>query len=729
MISNSIHLDKTCQICGSTNYNEDESGFYTCSTCGCVSDIRCFIELDYESFGKLAKVKSKNINHNNSDDDEIENENLDNLSNDSDSFDKDTNFKTNLTRNNSSINNDNYSSTFSRKSSRNKIIKVEKSLNEILLDSQNTYQNIFICLSKEYLKNISDDIKKEFIDNSKKIWLNYISKEYDIQSIYGTSTGRERNPNLKNFVRSRQNTMDENDIKNNVLNQNNEIKKNLKKKQTIYDIVKCRKIKSKNVMNSYKISLERKKKIPNRELIRQFSEEYEAVIKFIKEDENIKNKSKEYNLDINSINETISYQNLIKVSNILNINLSIDYTFEDLIHKIFVSQSLNYQTTISFPFDKQKTTLNSDYFLFLLYQSFNNNLKLNIPLLNSDLLVKVRNFDYISQLSLNDLIFFKFSNYGKYIKLINQYDKNNIEFFVIKGNKIIEYIVLKLLKLTYDFLVFCQKILIKLKDEYISFLKSKYILEQICIGIIIYALKIFYGINDLPYISLLIKNIDMHNIKELNEVFTIYEENSKNDILCLIYKSLPSLNEIIQNLTKIIENDINNQVIYLRVDNKKNYSKEYKEKLCNIYSKEIFKDLNINYSERNINELKDKFIQENKENKKNKKQIKINLNINQKFQLKKKQKKEKIKEFGLTHFLKEEISYYKYNQIENEKDYEIPLPCDTIINYKRQAMKFSNVEPKTTEVVLMYLFCRYFKIDYSSINAIVKFTEKNLEKE
>ena len=76
------------------------------------------------------------------------------------------------------------------------------------------------------MNGIKEDYKKDFIENSKKIWLNYISKEYDIQSIYGTSIGRERNPNLKTVIRSRQNTIDENDIKNNVLNQNNEIKKN-----------------------------------------------------------------------------------------------------------------------------------------------------------------------------------------------------------------------------------------------------------------------------------------------------------------------------------------------------------------------------------------------------------------------------------------------------------------------------------------------------------------------
>ena len=720
MLTNTIHLNKPCQICLSTNYREDESGFYSCSQCGCISEIRCFVEIEYENYNKTIKLKSKNILHNNSSDEEIENENLENISNDDDnSFDNDTNFKTNLTRNNSSINNDNYSSTFSRKSSRSKIIKVEKSLKEILLESQIIYQNIFKALSKEYLNGIKEDFKKEFIENSKKIWLNYISKEYDIQNIYGTSTGKNRNPNLKNVIRSRQNTFDEVDNKTNI----NEVKKN-KKKKTIYNILENKKLKGKNIINFYKKNFQ-KKKIPNKELIRQFNEEYEAVIKFIKEDENIRKKSKEFNLDLNSIKSTISYIELIKICNILNLNLKVDFSFEELIHKIFINQSLNYQTTISFSFDIQKTTLNSDYFLFLLYQSFNDCLKINFPLLNSDLLVKVRNFDYISQLSLNDLIFFKYSNYGKYIKLLNQFDKNNSEFFIKKGNQILEYIILKLLKLTFEFLVFCKKILRKLKDKYISFLKNKYIIEHICIGIIIYSLKIFYGINDLPYISLLIKNKEMCKIKELNEIFSIYEEKSKNDFLCLIYNNLPSLNHIIKNFSEIIEKEINNQVIYLKIDSKKNCNKEYKEKFCTIYSNEIFKNLNINYSERNINELKEKFIPNKKEKIKNKK---INIKKSENFILKKLKKKEKIKE-EITPFLKEEINFYQENKKNNNEEFLITLPCDTIVKYKRHAMKFSNVEPRTTEILIFYLFSRYFKIDFTSLHSIVKFTEENLDKE
>ena len=120
-----------------------------------------------------------------------------------------------------------------QESSRSKIIKVEKSLKEILLESQIIYQNIFKALSKEYLNGIKEDYKKDFIENSKKIWLNYISKEYDIQNIYGTSTGKKRNPNLKNVIRSRQNTFDEVDNKTNI----NEVKKNKKKKQITFTFI------------------------------------------------------------------------------------------------------------------------------------------------------------------------------------------------------------------------------------------------------------------------------------------------------------------------------------------------------------------------------------------------------------------------------------------------------------------------------------------------------------
>jgi hypothetical protein len=53
-----------------------------------------------------------------------------------------------------------------QESSRSKIIKVEKSLKEILLGYQIIIQNIFNTLI--YLNGLKEDFKKDFIENSKK---------------------------------------------------------------------------------------------------------------------------------------------------------------------------------------------------------------------------------------------------------------------------------------------------------------------------------------------------------------------------------------------------------------------------------------------------------------------------------------------------------------------------------------------------------------------------------
>ena len=53
-----------------------------------------------------------------------------------------------------------------QESSRSKIIKVEKSLKEILLGCQIIYQNIFNSLI--YLNGLKEVFKKDFIENSKK---------------------------------------------------------------------------------------------------------------------------------------------------------------------------------------------------------------------------------------------------------------------------------------------------------------------------------------------------------------------------------------------------------------------------------------------------------------------------------------------------------------------------------------------------------------------------------
>ena len=111
MFSSQIHLSHLCENCGKDSYLEDESGFYVCDNCGTMTDIRCGVELDYETFGKgLSRFKStKKTNNNSSDEDDLAENDITIFSyKDSDN---ETNFLTN--KNISSYNDG--TSTFSRK--------------------------------------------------------------------------------------------------------------------------------------------------------------------------------------------------------------------------------------------------------------------------------------------------------------------------------------------------------------------------------------------------------------------------------------------------------------------------------------------------------------------------------------------------------------------------------------------------------------------------------------
>ena len=66
MNSQTIHLEIPCSNCNGFNYFEEETGYYACSNCLTVSQIRCGLELDYTFPMKTMKSKMRN-----NDDDEI----------------------------------------------------------------------------------------------------------------------------------------------------------------------------------------------------------------------------------------------------------------------------------------------------------------------------------------------------------------------------------------------------------------------------------------------------------------------------------------------------------------------------------------------------------------------------------------------------------------------------------------------------------------------------------
>ena len=729
MFTKTINLQKACEVCGNNTYTEDESGYYVCQTCGVVSQMRCADEMEIDAFGLgLSKLKSKNIDHNSSDYDDVdENFDLDNGSvcNSSMDDENETNIYTNVNTRQTSRAGDN-SSVWSRKSSRSKNIKIEKSLNEILLDGQRNFQNIFNTLGAEFGGKLSQEEKKELIETTKENWFDYIKNEYDIQENNENSLfGRGRRMNLK-VARSRTNTIDEVENKNYFASKSLDAKKT---KRKIKEQMITRRVKSRNVLCAYD-NEDDTKNTSRKELYKKFIEEYDQVVNFIRTDDVIREKCKLSNFDLSKVTHTISYEQIIKICIMLNINLSQSdkNSFEDLIHKIFLSQSLNYQTTHSYSFDSQRSTLTGDFYLSILYRSFNSLRK--FPLVSYELENKFKSFDSIRSLSISDLKMFRYFNYEKYIKLINQIDKNDF-FLFHRAELILKYIIIDILNCKQEFFDMCVRILNKIKPRVIKFMGKIYAIEHICLGVFLFALKIFYGLNDLPYLSLfsaLVKNNNFSFNNDLvNKFIDAYDKRTKGDKLCDVYRNNRTQIDVINRLNELSEKKEDNEILTVNVQLKKNFTNEFKEKYLKIYYECILRDVENSYSLKNINELHSKFMKFKTKQAPSLFQPTFKVKFSEKF-LKKKQSRSTVNNSNkINSFFSEEIDFY--NTLTDSTEVEFPLPCDTYVRYQRHAHKFEGVDYKNGELIMMYFISKYFKVDFSSLKSLLKFTERVMENE
>ena len=729
MFTKTINLQKACEVCGNNTYTEDESGYYVCQTCGVVSQMRCADEMEIDAFGLgLSKLKSKNIDHNSSDYDDVdENFDLDNGSvcNSSMDDENETNIYTNVNTRQTSRAGDN-SSVWSRKSSRSKNIKIEKSLNEILLDGQRNFQNIFNTLGAEFGGKLSQEEKKELIETTKENWFDYIKNEYDIQENNENSLfGRGRRMNLK-VARSRTNTIDEVENKNYFASKSLDAKKT---KRKIKEQMITRRVKSRNVLCAYD-NEDDTKNTSRKELYKKFIEEYDQVVNFIRTDDVIREKCKLSNFDLSKVTHTISYEQIIKICIMLNINLSQSdkNSFEDLIHKIFLSQSLNYQTTHSYSFDSQRSTLTGDFYLSILYRSFNSLRK--FPLVSYELENKFKSFDSIRSLSISDLKMFRYFNYEKYIKLINQIDKNDF-FLFHRAELILKYIIIDILNCKQEFFDMCVRILNKIKPRVIKFMGKIYAIEHICLGVFLFALKIFYGLNDLPYLSLfsaLVKNNNFSFNNDLvNKFIDAYDKITKGDKLCDVYRNNRTQIDVINRLNELSEKKEDNEILTVNVQLKKNFTNEFKEKYLKIYYECILRDVENSYSLKNIHELHSKFMKFKTKQTPSLFQPTFKVKFGEKF-LKKKQSRSTVNNSNkINSFFSEEIDFY--NTLTDSTEVEFPLPCDTYVRYQRHAHKFEGVDYKNGELVMMYFISKYFKVDFSSLKSLLKFTERVMENE
>ena len=642
-----IHLETQCinPECNGFDYYEDEAGgYYICADCNTVSQIRCGLELELDyTYSIRDKLKSSKKNE---DDDAKPEEGSLNENIEFDDFSQKFSFEgistTNIKSNiyDSTIND--YSSIYSKSSRRKAIIKV-KTTKEILIEIQGYFENIINTILIDFFNNeekgikrndffqkinFKEEEKKFFYEVTKKVWIYFLSKKY--KSIDNPVYKR------KKLIRSRNNSIDEErevkkrekeyDENNNAVGHyrsklngkaNKKLKKIKKKEIRLHEQTKMRRITERNVYNIFndnkllsnfscfqiKSNINKnnfymennfnpisQKKI----ILKKFIEEYDEVINFIKKDKcfDIVFETEEEKEKI-SITNVIEYEQLIRVCEQLGINTKNEnnifdkeeeYNFETLIHLIY-KQQFHYKINNDEKSSEITNGINSNHFLFLIYEIFNYN---KIPLLLNDILFNYKNFFYVNKLSLQEINFLYLLNFRKFKAHINWSDNrlDNSSLYK-KAESIIDKICTHVLKMPEIFNYLCKYVLKLLhnneKIKLIISSKYKYIIEHVCLGIILYCLKIIYGLNDLPYMCLILNNINKgyfnyDNDADLKEEINIYKKNTKNDKLCQIYLLFPTELDIIHNLINELNIRNNNSLIIYSKEIKLNYSNDFKSK-------------------------------------------------------------------------------------------------------------------------------------------------------
>ena len=791
-----IHLDIECSNpeCKSYNYFEDETGYYICSECNTISQIRCGTELDYIFPMRTMKSKMRN----NEDDEEIisddgnmnDNNNLE-LFSQKYSFDGETLMNISTTnikssRFETSTFND-ISSIYSR-STRKKIILEEKTPQQKLIEIQENFINIIKVIINDFFENkndidnskysfynkmikFDDNTKKEFFEITRRIWINFLVIKY--KNILSYNTKR------KKLIRSRYNSMNEEKEKetkinkekendNNIISNKNKINKNLNKKKKlikgkkirIQEQAKLRRITERNVFDLFKKDLNKNNKnnfysekkfngcTENLISLKKFIEEYDEVINFIKKDKifDVVFETEEDKEKIN-ISNIIEYEQVIKICEELGINTKKEknvlindesdkeenLNFETLIHLIFIKQQLKYKTKFDEIDSCSENEINSNHFLFLIYQIFSFK---KICLLINEILFLSNNFFYVNNLSFEETNFLFLQNFKKLKANINWLDnKLDNTSLLKKAENIIDAINNNILKMPDIFSFLCKYILKILHNNGVIklIIKNKYIIEYACLGIIFFCLKIVYGLNDLPYMSLLLKNINNNYFEykdyDLNEKLNIFKENTKDDDLCKIYNCFPAELRLVEILMNELKSRNSQSLLITNAQSKLNYNKQYKDKYIDININYLYKDFYDDFSQ-DINELEKKLKTHNKSlnNDKQRKKKKRIWKISQtkQFENKKEIIENPVKDYNP--FIVEEFNFHKSIYKNKESHVEFPLPLDTYIRMKKHSQKILINYHRPTEMIFFYLFCEYFKIDYLSLRTITKIIEYHTEK-
>ena len=205
----------------------------------------------------------------------------------------------------------------------------------------------------------------------------------------------------------------------------------------------------------------------------------------------------------------------------------------------------------------------------------------------------------------------------------------------------------------------------------------------------------------------------------------IFKENTKNDNLIKLYNSFPSELDLINILINELKFRNANSLLINSSQRKLTYDKDYKSKYIDINLNYLYKNFYDDFSQ-DISELEKKYNNSKiKNNNKTKKKKLWKISTTNKFNNKLDIIENPSKNYNP--FLKEEFNFHKSIYKTDTSNVEFPLPFDTYIRMKKHSQKILINYHRPTEMMFLFLFSEYFKIDYLSLRTITKLIEYYLE--
>ena len=594
-----INLDIYCEDCNSNEYSEHESGFYVCLVCGVLTQVRFGIGLDYADIQKSSMVIRRKA-----------------ADEDMEDFNNETMMNTNL---NTCANSEFGDSTATRLSKGKSGNHPVKSFNEVLMDHQKIFVNLFksVCYYqhnkflqiKNQVESISfEDFMHLFEQNeyfqklynaAKTKWKDLVSKELSVQKVHkgGRPAGNTK------LVRSRRNTEDKNEKGNSGAHSSfntahlSHLLIERKKRNSIREQLKSRKVKSYNIENIEDLN---EKKLKRQNKMNLFIEEYDQVLNHLKSHQEVIQKE----IGI-TINEAFSFKNILLIAQkVFNIQLRLNSTYEEVIHQIFIHSGLNLLSVFKEGdfFDETKTHLTPDNFLSIFHSIINvgNNQSELPPLMSGDLVHVFKSISF-KNLYKHEVKFLKYINKEKLLKLL---DNDSNPSRVVKT---LRHIIEETMNLPSFLTQFACAIYIYSEKFIKAHVNHVYNLENFLLGIAIYLTKVIYGLNDLPYIISLLQNLNKFGSSEIDyaDIVNTFLEKADKDKLFAYYKQLPSISDVIKTLSMKLKQDERDKILWELHDFKKSHGFSYKEKFIN-YSENYLASIENTFTTNNILSLEKK---------------------------------------------------------------------------------------------------------------------------